>query len=136
MIVYQNTKGNFIKDVDSGFIASMIEDEFVKHNIAHNNDAEHNAWDNSLPYMRDVLNTTEISDDCRLAIEFQIPYRNGAGTACLAAKLLEFLYWADIQNKFLFFLLIATDIRWVPGRRKPVNSSSSSPGISVNSSPT
>ena len=68
--------------------------------------------------------------------QLQIPYRNGAGTACLAAKLLEFLYWADIQNKFLFFLLIATDIRWVPGRRKPVNSSSSSPGISVNSSPT
>lgn len=73
MIVYQNTKGDFIKDVDSGFIASIIKDEFAKHNIAHNNDAEHNAWDNSLPFMRDVLNTNEISDDCKLAIEFQIP---------------------------------------------------------------
>jgi hypothetical protein len=40
MIVYQNTKGDFIKDVDSGFIASIIKDEFAKHNIAHNNDAE------------------------------------------------------------------------------------------------
>ena len=37
MIVYQNTKGNFIKDVNSGFIATMIEDEFAKHNIIHNN---------------------------------------------------------------------------------------------------
>ena len=73
MIVYQNTKGNFIKDVNTGFISSIIEDEFAKHNITHNNDAEHNAWDNSLPYMRDVLNTSDISDDCKLAIEFQIP---------------------------------------------------------------
>ena len=73
MIVYQNTKGEFIKDVNSGFIATMIEDEFAKHNIIHNNDSEYNAWDKSLPYMKDVLNTPDISDDCKLAIEFQIP---------------------------------------------------------------
>ena len=84
MIVYQNTKGDFIKDVDSGFIASIIKDEFAKHNIAHNNDAEHNAWDNSLPFMRDVLNTNEISDDCKLAIEFQIP---------LTSKRVDFNSW-------------------------------------------
>lgn len=74
MIIYQNTKIKFIRDVDSGLIASMIEKEFEKHNVAHNNDAEFNAWDNSLPYMRDVLNTSEISNDCKLAVELQIPY--------------------------------------------------------------
>ena len=38
----------------------------------NNNDAEYRAWSNSLMFMRNVLDDDEISDDCSIAIEYQI----------------------------------------------------------------
>lgn len=73
MLIYQNTKGGFISDVKDNLIAYKVEEEFKKHNINHNNDAEFRSWANSLNYMRNVLDDSEISDDCKLAIEYQIP---------------------------------------------------------------
>lgn len=73
MIIYENTKGGFINDVRSGCIAQRVQDEFDRHNIGHNNDAEYRAWSNSLIYMRNVLDDTDISDDVKVAIEYQVP---------------------------------------------------------------
>lgn len=82
MIIYQNTKGGFIEDVRNGYIADKIEEEFEKHNISHSNQAEYRAWANSLMFMRNALDDNDISDDCSLAIEYQIP---------LTAKRVDFL---------------------------------------------
>ena len=82
MIIYQNTKGGFIEDVRNGYIADKIEEEFEKHNIPHSNQAEYRAWANSLMFMRNALDDNDISDDCSLAIEYQIP---------LTAKRVDFL---------------------------------------------
>lgn len=82
MIVYQNTKGGFIDDIRNGYIADKIEDEFRRHNISHSNEAEHRAWANSLMFMRNALDDDEISNECKLAIEYQIP---------LTAKRVDFL---------------------------------------------
>lgn len=82
MIIYQNTKGGFIEDVRNGYIADKIEKEFEKHNIPHSNQAEYRAWANSLMFMRNALDDNDISDDCSLAIEYQIP---------LTAKRVDFL---------------------------------------------
>lgn len=73
MIIYENTKGGFVQDVRGGSIAQIVQREFERHNIAHNNDAEFRAWNNSLMYMRNVLDDDEISDDVKLAIEYQVP---------------------------------------------------------------
>lgn len=73
MIIYENTKLGFVNDIRTGSIASKVQQEFEKHNIFHNNDAEYRAWANSLMYMRNVLDDDEISDDVSLAIEYQIP---------------------------------------------------------------
>lgn len=73
MIVYSNTKGGFVDDVRNGIIAKKITEEFLKHNIRHNNDAEYRAWSNSLVHMRNALDDSEISDECSVAIEYQIP---------------------------------------------------------------
>lgn len=73
MLIYQNTKGGFINDVRDGIIANKIQKEFQLHNINHNNNAEYRAWENSLQYMRNVLDDDDISNDCALAIEYQIP---------------------------------------------------------------
>ena len=73
MIVYENTKGGFIKDVRDGYIADKIEESFASLKISHANKAEYRAWANSLMYMRNAIDDEEISDDCKLAIEYQIP---------------------------------------------------------------
>lgn len=82
MIIYSNTKGGFVDDVRNGIIAKKITEEFNKHNIKHNNDAEYRAWTNSLVHMRNALDDFEISDECSVAIEYQIP---------LTAKRVDFL---------------------------------------------
>ena len=73
MIIYENTKGGFIDDIRNGFIADIIEESFHKKNLSHSNKAEFKSWSNSLMFMRNVLDDNEISDDCSLAIEYQIP---------------------------------------------------------------
>lgn len=89
MIIYQNTKGGFIEDVRNGYIADKIEQEFIKHNISHSNQAEYRAWANSLMFMRNALDDNDISDDCSLAIEYQIP---------LTAKRVDFLIAGKDEN--------------------------------------
>lgn len=73
MIIYSNTKGGFVEDVRSGMIAQKVRAEFERHNIPHNNDSEFRAWSNSLLYMRNVLDDSEISDEVNLAVEYQVP---------------------------------------------------------------
>lgn len=73
MIIYENTKNGFVNDVRSGMIAQKVQRAFETHNLAHNNDAEFRAWNNSLMYMRNVLDDDDISGDVKLAIEYQVP---------------------------------------------------------------
>ena len=89
MIIYQNTKGGFINDVRSNYIADIIEEEFKKHNINHDNLAEYKSWANSLMYMCNVIDDKDISDDCKLAVEYQIP---------LTSKRVDFLLSGQDDN--------------------------------------
>ena len=73
MIIYENTKGGFISDIRHGNIAAKVQSEFEKQSIFHHNDAEFRAWSNSLMYMRNVIDDDEISDEVKLAVEYQIP---------------------------------------------------------------
>ncbi len=73
MIIYANTKGEFINDVQSGIIANKIKSEFEKHDVSHNNIGEYRAWCNSLEYMKTVLDDASIADDVIIAIEYEIP---------------------------------------------------------------
>ena len=73
MLIYKATKGQFVRDVDSGHIAYKIENQFYKHGISHNNDAEYVSWENSLRAMRSVIGVPSFSDDVQVAVEYQIP---------------------------------------------------------------
>lgn len=73
MLIYSGRKCEFENDVINHMIAKNIEMEFAKHGIAHNNDREFVAWQNSLEYMRRVLNDRSFSEDIQVAIEYQIP---------------------------------------------------------------
>ncbi len=89
MIIYKNNKIGFINDVRDGLIASKIENEFSKLNFNHNNDSEYRSWANSLNFMRNAIDDSEISNDCQLAIEYQIP---------LTSKRVDFLIAGVDEN--------------------------------------
>ena len=89
MIIYRNTKGGFVRDVRDGLIAEKIENAFFEHCIAHNNDAEYRSWQNSMHYMRDAIDDADISDDCNVAIEYQIP---------LTSKRIDFLIAGEDES--------------------------------------
>lgn len=73
MIVYSKTKADFISDVRDGLIADLIEEEMKKRKIGFNVISEHRAWQNSLHYMKDVLDDEGIDGECKVAVELQIP---------------------------------------------------------------
>lgn len=90
MILYRNTKGGFTQDVRDNLIAEKIENAFFEHCISHNNDAEYRSWANSMQYMCNVLDDAEIPNDCKVAIEYQIP---------LTSKRVDFLIAGTDNDK-------------------------------------
>ena len=86
MIIYRNTKGGFVSDVRDNLIADKIEEAFLRQNINHNNDAEFRSWANSLNFMRNVIDDSEIDDQCELAIEYQIPLTSKRVDFLIAGK--------------------------------------------------
>ena len=71
MIVYQDTKKQFQADVDLNQIVDKINNEYIPR-FGHTTESQLRAWKNSMQYMHNVLNTSEIPDDAGVAIEYNI----------------------------------------------------------------
>ena len=73
MIVYSATKAEFNNDVIMNSISNKILEKLLENNIHGGQDAEFRSWQNSLGFMRNVLDDVDFDDDIRVAIEYQIP---------------------------------------------------------------
>ena len=73
MIVYNDTKRQFVEDVKFNAIADKILDLVRSRGINAGHDKEYASWQNSMNFMRNVVDDTEIDDDVRIAIEYNIP---------------------------------------------------------------
>ena len=73
MIVYENTVGQFSEDVVFNRIADIISDSLRKKHLSGGSDSEVNSWNNSLHFMKDVLDTPDLPKECSVAIEYNIP---------------------------------------------------------------
>ena len=73
MIVYSGTKSTFNNDVILNQISDKIMERLNKSNIGGGSQAEYRSWENSLNFMRNVLEDNEIPGDASIAIEYQIP---------------------------------------------------------------
>ncbi len=71
MIIYQDTKKQFIKDVDLNQIVNKIYEDYIPR-FGHTTKSQLRAWQNSMQYMRGVLNTEQIPEDAGVAIEYNI----------------------------------------------------------------
>lgn len=73
MIIYSATKQQFKEDVVLNRISDLIRNNFEEHDILGGTASEYRSWQNSLHFMRDVIDDTEIPEDVMIAIEYQIP---------------------------------------------------------------
>ena len=73
MLIYRSTKRGFNEDVTLNRISDKILNAFKYYHIYGGQDSEYRSWQNSLHFMRDVIDDREIEDDVEIAIEYQIP---------------------------------------------------------------
>ena len=73
MIVYSATKGSFVQDVRTNVIATKILDLIRERGLNAGQDREFAAWQNSMQFMRNVIDDSDIDDDVQIAIEYNIP---------------------------------------------------------------
>lgn len=72
MIVYDGIKTDFMKDVRDNLICNKIYEQYQKY-FGRTTESQMRAWQNSMQYMRNILDSDEIPSDCGVAIEYNIP---------------------------------------------------------------
>ena len=73
MIIYENTLNNFIDDVIMNTITDKILSMMKQRHLSGGSTGEIHSWNNSLHFMKDVLDTPTIPKDCMVAVEYNIP---------------------------------------------------------------
>ena len=73
MIVYNENLMTFRRDVTMNLIADRILHRMKEENILGGLDNEFRSWQNSLNFMKNVLDDEEIPSDIDISIEYQIP---------------------------------------------------------------
>ena len=72
MLVYEGIKRSFIDDVNLNLIVNKIYEKYQKY-FGRTTKSQLNSWQNSMQYMRSILDDDEIPDNAGVAIEFNIP---------------------------------------------------------------
>lgn len=73
MIVYNDTKRQFVSDVKGGDIEDKIIARIRQKGLNAGQDKEYVSWHNSMQFMRNIVDDPEIDDNVRVAIEYNIP---------------------------------------------------------------
>lgn len=73
MIVYSANKGQFVQDVRTNVIATKILNLIREKGFNAGQEREFASWHNSMKFMRDIVDDSEIDDDVQIAIEYNIP---------------------------------------------------------------
>lgn len=90
MIVYEDSKQCFVEDIKSNCIADKITAKIRERGINAGHEREYISWQNSLQFMRNIVDDNDIDDEVRIAIEYNIP---------LTSKRVDFIICgADANN--------------------------------------
>lgn len=73
MIVYSANKGQFVQDVRTSAIAAKILNLIRDKGLNAGQDREFASWQNSMQFMRNIVDDSAIDDDVQIAIEYNIP---------------------------------------------------------------
>ena len=90
MIVYEDSKRCFVEDIKSNCIADKITAKIRERGINAGHEREYISWQNSLQFMRNIVDDNDFDDEVRIAIEYNIP---------LTSKRVDFIICgADANN--------------------------------------
>ena len=73
MIIYNKTLGDFRSDVTMNMMQSILVNKLKEKGLSGGSPSEINSWNNSLHFMKDVLDDSYFPSDCEVAIEYNIP---------------------------------------------------------------
>ena len=73
MIVYNDIKRHFVNDVKDNSIADKILDAIKMRGLNAGHEKEYSSWQNSMQFMRNIVDDSEIDDEVRICIEYNIP---------------------------------------------------------------
>lgn len=111
MIVYQATKGEFVRQATLNEIVEKIEEAFIEKMGHLTSDNEIRSWQNSMQYMANVLSDDihdgkQIPDNVGIAIEFKIPNTSKRVDFIISGKddshnntavIVELKQWSDAE---------------------------------------
>ena len=72
MIIYDGIKTDFMNDVRDNLICNKIYEQYQRY-FGYTTEPQMRAWQNSMQYMRNILDSESIPDNCGVAIEYNIP---------------------------------------------------------------
>ena len=73
MLVYNDVKRQFVLDVINNSIADKILDAIKANCLNAGHDREYQSWQNSMQFMRNIVDDPAIDDDVQICIEYNIP---------------------------------------------------------------
>lgn len=73
MIIYNKTLKDFRTDVTFNMMQSILLKTLREKGLSGGSASEINSWNNSLHFMKDVLDDSYFDNDCQVAIEYNIP---------------------------------------------------------------
>ncbi len=73
MIIYEDTVEEFSNVVRLNRITDILSESLKEKHISGGSESEINSWNNSLHFMKDVLDAPSVPKDCRVAVEYNIP---------------------------------------------------------------
>ena len=73
MIIYDGTLSQFKQDVTLNLMQDILLCKLREKGLSGGSASEVNSWNNSLHFMKDVLDDSYFSNDCQVAIEYNIP---------------------------------------------------------------
>ncbi|MDK2819911.1 MAG: hypothetical protein KFW07_03680, partial [Mycoplasmataceae bacterium] len=97
MIIYENTKNNFMTDVKLNKLSDKIKNNMVQLGVGGGSPAEVQSWINSMNFMKNVIDSNEIADDAYIAVEYQIPCAN---------KRIDFMIFGKDINEINNFIIV------------------------------
>ena len=73
MIIYSDSLGQFKNDVTLNMMQGILLNKLREKGLSGGSPSEVASWNNSLHYMKDVLDDPYFSSDCQVAVEYNIP---------------------------------------------------------------
>ena len=73
MIIYNKSLKDFRTDVTFNMMQSILLKTLKEKGLSGGSASEINSWNNSLHFMKDVLDDSYFDNDCQVAIEYNIP---------------------------------------------------------------